>query len=155
MRLTGPPDETISLELNINAADQLEKGDATGIYPALASLEMLIYPKSAQVILTEALKAAGIVEVIPPEAPLTLFVWGVKRVVPVRITRFTITEEYFDPDLNPINATVRVELKILTYIDLGLLSPGGAISMTHQVIKEVMATIGSVNSVSASASLTL
>lgn len=155
MRLTGPPDETISLDLNINAADQLEKGDATGLYPALASLEMLVYPKSAQVILTEALKAAGIVEVIPPEAPLTLFVWGIKRVVPVRITRLTITEEYFDPDLNPINATVRVELKVLTYNDLGLLSPGGALFMTHQVIKEVMATIGSVNSISASASITL
>lgn len=155
MRITGPPEETISLDLNINAADQLEKGDATGIAPALASLEMLLYPKSAQVILTEALKAAGIVEVIPPEAPLTLFVWGIKRVVPVRITQFTITEEAFDPDLNPINATVRLGLKILTYSDLGLLSPGGAMFMAHQVIKEVMATIGSVGSISASASITL
>jgi hypothetical protein len=155
MRISGPPGETIALDLIINAADQLEKGDATGLYPALASLEMLLYPKSAQVILTEALKAAGIVEVIPPEAPLTLFIWGVKRVVPVRITQFTITEEAFDPDLNPINATVRLSLSVLTYQDLGLLSAGGALFMTHQVIKEVMATIGSVGNISASASLSL
>jgi len=155
MRISGPPGETISLDLTINAADQLEKGDATGLYPALASLEMLLYPKSAQVILNEALKVMGVVEVIPPEAPLTLFIWGVKRVVPVRITQFTITEEAFDPDLNPINATVRLSLQVLTYQDLGLLSAGGALFMTHQVIKEVMATIGSVGNISASASLSL
>lgn len=150
MRINGPPEETITLDLIINAADQLEKGDATGLYPALASLEMLLYPKSAKVILDEVLKTAGMIEVIPPEAPLTLFVWGVKRVLPVRITQFTITEEAFDPDLNPINATVRLGLKVLTYQDLGLLSAGGAMFMTHQVIKEVMATIGSAGSVSAS-----
>jgi len=153
MRISGPPGETISLDLTINAADQLEKGDATGLYPALASLEMLLYPKSAQVILNETLKVMGVVEVIPPEAPLTLFIWGVKRVVPVRITQFTITEEAFDPDLNPINATVRLSLQVLTYQDLGLLSAGGALFMTHQVIKEVMATIGSVGNISAAASL--
>ncbi len=155
MRISGPPGESISLDLIINAADQLEKGDATGLYPALASLEMLLYPKSAQVILNEALKVMGVIEVIPPEAPLTLFIWGVKRVVPVRITQFTITEEAFDPDLNPINATVRLSLQVLTYQDLGLLSAGGALFMTHQVIKEVMATIGSVGNISASASLSL
>jgi hypothetical protein len=155
MRISGPPGETIALDLTINAADQLEKGDATGLYPALASLEMLLYPKSAQVILNEALKVMGVIEVIPPEAPLTLFIWGVKRVVPVRITQFTITEEAFDPDLNPINATVKLSLQVLTYQDLGLLSAGGALFMTHQVIKEVMATIGSVGNISASASLSL
>jgi len=155
MRISGPPGETISLDLTINAADQLEKGDATGLYPALASLEMLLYPKSAQVILNEALKVMGVIEVIPPQAPLTLFIWGVKRVVPVRITQFTITEEAFDPDLNPINATVRLSLAVLTYQDLGLLSAGGALFMTHQVIKEVMATIGSVGNISASASLSI
>lgn len=155
MRIIGPPEETITLDLIINAADQLEKGDATGLYPALASLEMLLYPKSAKVILDEVLKTIGMIEVIPPEAPLTLFVWGIKRVLPVRITQFTITEEAFDPDLNPINASVKLSLKVLTYNDLGLLSAGGALFMTHQVIKEVMATIGSVGSVSASTSLSL
>jgi len=155
MRISGPPVETITLELIVNAADQLEKGDATGLYPALASLEMLLYPKSAQVIMNEALKLMGVVEVMPPEAPLTLFVWGVKRVVPVRITQFSITEEAFDPGLNPINATVKLSLQVLTYQDLGLLSAGGALFMTHQVIKEVMATIGSVGNISASASLSL
>ena len=50
LRLKGPPEETITLTVEIDAADQLEQAQAIatkmGIYPVLASLEMLIYPKS-------------------------------------------------------------------------------------------------------------
>jgi hypothetical protein len=46
LRLTGPPQETISLDIEIDATDQLERGDimalTTGIYPALSALEMLL-----------------------------------------------------------------------------------------------------------------
>jgi hypothetical protein len=89
----------------------------------------------------------GVIEVIPPEAPLTLFIWGIKRVVPVRLTQLSITEEAFDTSLNPIRARARIELRVLNYHDLGLLSVGGALFMAHQIIKEVMATIGGVNQV--------
>lgn len=157
LRLSGPPEETISLDLVLDAADQLEHAEfpatSMGIYPALASLEMLLYPKSALVIANEVLSTLGIIEVIQPEAPLTLFVWGVKRVLPVRITQFGITEENFDPNLNPIHAKVKLTLRVLNYQDLGMLSAGGALFMAHQVVKEVMATIGSVGNISASASL--
>lgn len=146
LRLQGPPRETISLEVEIDATDQLERGEATatsaGIHPALASLEMLLYPKSALVVANEALARLGVVEVIPPEAPLTLLIWGSRRVVPVRLEGFTITEEAFDPDLNPIRARVGVELQVLSYQDLGLESVGGGLFMAHQVAKEVMATVG-------------
>jgi hypothetical protein len=113
---------------------------------------MLLYPKSALVIANEVLAAAGIIEVIPPEAPLTLFVWSVKRVVPVRLTTFSITEEAFDTGLNPIRAKVNLGLRVLNYQDLSLLSPGGALFMAHQVIKEVMATIGGVSNVAGAVS---
>lgn len=160
LRLKGPPQETMSLDVEIDATDQLEQGDSTatsmGIYPALAALEMLLYPKSALVIANEALAAVGIIEIIPPEAPLTLFVWGLKRVVPVRLTNFSITEEAFDPGLNPIRAKVSLGMRVLSYYDLGLYSAGGALFMAHQVAKEVMATIGSANNLGAiSASLSL
>jgi hypothetical protein len=117
----------------------------------LASLEMLIYPKSIPTIANEALAAVGVIEVVPPEAPLTLFVWGVKRVLPVRITSFSITEEAFDPNLNPIRASVNLGLQVLTYHDLGLLSAGGALFMAHQIIKEVMATINGVGTIASAA----
>ena len=148
MRLSGPPEESIRLEVLLDATDQMEKADPItaqlGIHPQLASLEMLLYPKSALVIVNEVLMQAGVIEVIPPEAPLAVLVWGVKRVLPVRLSGFTITEEMFDPNLNPIHAKVSLDLNVLSYHDLGLLSPGGGLFMAHQLIKEGMATINGV-----------
>jgi len=163
LRLKGPPQEAIRLEVAIDATDQLERGDgitgALGIHPTLASLEMLLYPKSALVIANEVLLNLGVIEIIAPEAPLTLFIWGVKRIVPVRLTELSISEEAFDPNLNPIRAKVSLGLRVLTYQDLGLLSVGGALFMAHQIVKEVMATIGGVSNiagaVSGSASLSI
>ncbi len=151
LRFKGPAKENISAVIEIDATDQLETGDPLagelGIHPTLASLEMLLYPKTAIVIANEVLKAAGVIEIIPAEAPLTLFIWGIKRVLPVRVTSFTITEEAFDRNLNPIQAKVTLNMDVLTYQDLGLLSVGGAIHMVHTVIKEVMATIGGVSTI--------
>lgn len=148
MRLSGPPEESIKLEVVLDATDQMEIADPItaqlGIHPQLASLEMLLYPKSALVIANEVLMQAGVIEVIPPEAPLAILVWGVKRVLPVRLSGFTITEEMFDPNLNPIHAKVSLDLNVLSYHDLGLLSPGGGLFMAHQLIKEGMATINGV-----------
>jgi len=162
MRLAGPPEETIQLEIEIDAADQLEEADLSatklGIYPALASLEMLLYPTALAMITNNALLKGGIKEVSAPKAPLTLFVWGYKRVLPVRITSFSITEQAFDPGLNPIRASISLSMTVLNYQDLGLLTPGGALFMAHQVAKEAMATLNSLSnaasvSVSAAASL--
>jgi hypothetical protein len=151
LRLAGPPRETISVEIELDAADGLETGDAvtvaTGVAPALAALEMLVHPKSALAIANEVLAAAGVIEVIPPEAPLTLFVWGPKRVLPVKLNEFTITEQAFDPALNPILAKVRLSLGVLTYADVGLVSAGGALSLANQVVKEAMATIAGAQAV--------
>lgn len=151
LRLKGPPQENITVNIEIDAADQLEKADgiatSMGLYPTLSSLEMLLYPKSALVIANEILANVGMIEIIPPEAPLTLFIWGIKRAVPVRLTTFSITEEAFDPNLNPIRAKVNLGLRVLNYQDLGLLSVGGALFMAHQIMKEVMATIGGVSNV--------
>jgi len=142
-RLKAPPEETISLEIEIDATDKLEKADSdtvqNGIYPKLAALELLLYPQSEVVIANENLARRGIIEVVPPEAPLTLFVWGTKRKLPVRLTSFSITEEAFDPNLNPILAKVSLELTVLNYVDLGLSSDGGQMFMAHQKQKEQMA----------------
>jgi len=157
MRLKAPPREQISITVEIDATDQLEKSDAQtksmGIYPQLSALEMLLYPKSALVIANEVLKAVGLLEIVPPVGPMILFAWGVKRVLPVRIASFSITEEAFDPNLNPIRASVELSLDVLTYHDLGLLSPGGALHMAHQITKEVMATLNSVGTLAGSASV--
>lgn len=152
-RVAGAPVETITLKVEIDAADQLEKADGVavsmGIYPQLSALEMILYPKSAQVIANTVLLATGTIEVIPPEAPFTLFIWGPKRVLPVRLTSFSITEEAYDVNLNPIRATVNLGLRVLTYSDLSLTHPGYYLFLAHQVIKETMAVVGSVGNLSA------
>ena len=143
LRLKGPPDEKISLDVEIDATDQLELGKepatSMGIYPVLSALEMLLYPKSALAIANEALAHFGVIEIIPQEMPLAILIWGDKRIVPVRLTTFTITEEAYDTKLNPIRAKVKLDLNVLNYQDLGMLSPGGALFMAHQIAKEVMA----------------
>ena len=147
-RLKGAPVESIDLSVEIDAADQLETGDdittRLGIYPQLSALEMLIYPKSALVIANTVLLAIGAIEIVPPMGPLTLFVWGLQRVLPVRLTKFTITEQAYDTNLNPIRAEVSLGLRVLSYNDLSLTHPGYYIFLTHQIVKEAFASIGSV-----------
>ena len=142
-RLTGAPKETITLSIEIDATDQLEQANplaiATGIYPTLAALEIMLYPKSAVVLINSALSVVGTIEVIPAEAPMTLFVWGPQRVLPVRVTSFSITEEAHDQLLNPIRAKVELSLAVLSYQDLPLLSAGRVMFLAHHIVKEVMA----------------
>jgi hypothetical protein len=146
LRFKGPPEESIKLEVEIDASDQLEQGQdsavSMGIYPALAALEALLYPDSSLIIANDKLLSAGNKEIIPPEAPLTLFVWGPQRVLPVKVGSLSVTEEAFDPALNPIRAKVSLDLKVLSYQELGLSSIGGSIFMAYQVAKEALARAG-------------
>ncbi|CAD5367075.1 conserved hypothetical protein [Rubrivivax sp. A210] len=147
LRLKGPPVETIKLEAEIDAADQLEHGsDAAnratqqfGIFPQLSALETLAYPTSAQLKANNAAADSGMLEIVPMEAPLALFVWSKSRVVPVRLTELSITEEAFDPALNPIRARVSLGLRVLSVDDLGFRHKGGTGFMDYLAQKEKFA----------------
>ena len=148
---TGAPVENITVEIELDAADGLEVNDGTtvklGLHPQLAALERLVYPSSARVIANTVLAALGTIEVVPPQGPLILFTWGPKRVLPVSIKQFSVTEEAHDPQLNPIRARVQLGLRVLNTDDLGPLHPGHALFLAHQVAKEVMAVQASVNAI--------
>lgn len=150
LRLSGPPKETITLSIEIDAADQLESANpmatTMGIYPSLSALEMMLYPKTAAVIANTILSLVGSVEILPVSGPFILFAWGVNRVLPVRISSFSITEEAYDPLLNPILAKVDLSLDVLSYQDFGVLHPGHSMFIAHQIVKETMATLNVVNS---------
>lgn len=152
-RLNGAPLETIRIDVDIDATDQLETaaGDATsmGIHPQLAALEMLLYPKSSAVIANTVLAFAGTIEVLAVEAPMTFLIWGARRILPVRLSELNITEEAHDVNLNPIRAKVSLGLRVLTYSDLPLTHPGYYAFLAHQLVKETMAVIGSANNVGA------
>jgi len=145
LRLKGPPIETIKLDAEIDATDQLEFPDKNpnavelGIAPQLAALETLLYPASGQLIANNSLQAGGTLEILPLEAPLALFVWSKQRVVPVRITDCSVTEEAFDTKLNPIRAKVSLSMRVLSIDDLGFSSKGGSLYMIYQQNKERLA----------------
>ncbi len=146
LRLKGPAVETLKLEAEIDAADQLEFPDQNktavelGIQPQLAVLEGLVHPPSSRLIENNTLANAGTLEIAPMESPLALFVWSKSRIVPVRVTEFSITEEAFDPALNPIRAKVSLGLRVLSVDDLGFDHKGGSLFMVYLQTKEKLAS---------------
>lgn len=138
-RLTGAPVETIKMEAYFDATDRLAAGDVVtekhGVYPQLASLEILLAPTSASVIENAKLLSLGTIEILPASAPFLVLVWG-KRVLPVRLAGFGVTEDAFDIHLNPIRAKVSLDFTVLTYSDLDRSHQGYAMYLEHQIAKE-------------------
>lgn len=146
VRYTGAPVETINLEVTIDAIDQLEAGqqDAqqNGIYPQIAALETLLYPRSEQVEQNGSLLNQGSIEISPYAAPLTLFIWGGNRVLPVILTSYSINEELFDNNLNPIQATLSLGLRAMSYSDIDQSHPAYHLFLAYQQTKEKLARQG-------------
>jgi len=145
LRLKGAAVETIKFEAEIEATERLSdpasNPDAVklGIHPELAALEALVHPRADDLQANDALASAGVLEVLPLEAPLTLFVWSKQRVVPVRVTDLSVTEEAFDVALNPIRAKVSLSLRVLSVDDLGFSHRGGTLFMAYLRNKEGLA----------------
>lgn len=144
-RLKGPAIETLKLEAEIDATDALESPEQNanavrhGVAPQLAVLESLANPSVAELKAVNEQAKSGVLEILPPEAPLLLFVWGANRVVPVRLTDFSVTEEAFDAALNPLRARVSLSLRVLTTDDLGFEHRGGGVFLNHLRARESLA----------------
>jgi hypothetical protein len=144
-RLKGPAVESIKLEADIDATDFLEHPEQNanavqfGIGPQIAALESLVNPTSRELLALSQQSQSGTLEILPVEAPLVLFVWSVNRVVPVRVTEFSVTEEAFDVALNPIRAKVSLGLRVMTTDDLGFADRGGSIFLNYLRTREALA----------------
>ena len=144
-RLKGPAIETIKLEAEIDATDALEFPDQNsnavkyGVAPQLAVLEALVNPTTTELQTLKSLAQSGTLEILPPEAPLVLFIWSASRVVPVRVTEFSVTEEAFDTALNPIRAKVSLGFRVMTTDDLGFDHRGANIFLSHLRTREALA----------------
>jgi hypothetical protein len=119
-----------------------------GIAPQLAAIETIIYPDSSQLQNADQFASSGAFEIFPLPAPLTLFVAGKNRIVPVRVTEFSVTEEAFDPSLNPLRAKVSLGMRVLSVNDLDFASKGNSLYMIYQQTKERMARSASGNNLS-------
>jgi len=146
LRLTGPAVETITLEAELDATDQLEFPDQNadavevGLFPVLSALETMIHPTVGQLERQNQQAGAGSFEIAPAETPLALFVWSRSRIVPVRLTSLSITEEFFDPALNPIRAKANLTLRVLSVDDLGFRHRGGGLYLAYLQAKEKLAS---------------
>jgi hypothetical protein len=145
LRLRGAAVEKIKFEAEIDATERLDDPGGNrdtvklGIQPELAALESLVHPRADDLQANDALAGSGVLEVLPLEAPLTLFVWSKFRIVPVRVTNLSVTEEAFDVALNPIRAKVALELRVLSVDDLGFGHRGGTLFMAYLRNKESLA----------------
>lgn len=144
-RLKGPAIQTIKVEAEIDATDALEHPDQNaatlqfGVAPQIAVLEALVNPTVAELMTLKAQASSGTLEILPPEAPLVLFVWSASRVVPVRVTELSVTEEAFDPQLNPTRAKVSLGLRVMSTDDLGFDHRGSAIFVDYLRTRESIA----------------
>lgn len=141
-----PPIESFRVSIELDVTDQLEdpgsnpQAVAFGLHPTLAALELLLYPPSTSLILNRVLALAGSAVISPAEAPLVLLVWGPLRVVPVRVTSVSITEQAFDQLLNPIRAEVLLGLRALTISELQQVgAPFDTLGIVQHVAKEALA----------------
>lgn len=147
LQVMGPPQESISMKVTLDAADQLEFPSqnpdvvVAGLHPALATLELLLYPPSTLVISNFLRAALGSRSVTSMDVPLSLLVWGPARVVPVMVTSFSVTEQAFDQLLNPIRAEVSLDLKVLSYRDLEPGTLGHGAALVNHVAKEALSAV--------------
>jgi hypothetical protein len=119
-QIVSVQEETLAFDLRLDAGDPAE-GDAVtegyGVGPALSTLELMTYPKTGGVLSDTVGALLG----DPPgyrfngmdNPPIVLFIWGVRRVLPVNINGMSITETEFDTLLNPTRATVAVSLTVI------------------------------------------
>jgi len=145
LRLTGPPVETLKIDIEIDATDLLEHPNdnpetvASGISQQLAELEMMISPASADLEAAGRLALTGTIEVLPLPSPMLLLVLGANRTMPVRITDFSVVEEQFDVNLNPIRARVSLGMRLLSSEDLASGSKGAELFMVALKRREQLA----------------
>lgn len=113
------PKESFTLTLEVDATDDLEDNNPaaveSGIAGRLAALKKLTLPsEGGNGELIQNAQATASEYATRPTVPVLLFVWGPGRILPVRITSFSVEETLFSPDLFPIQATVSLGLEVLT-----------------------------------------
>jgi hypothetical protein len=130
------PEEDVGVSLLLDATDALERPEShpvafvSGVADRMSALEMLLYPTDGSLFgsLTvdvnvsvgaggaeaSAGAAAALQQPEKPKAPVTLFIWGPGRIVPVRITGMTVEEQAWNQLLYPTRAKVTLQMTVLT-----------------------------------------
>ena len=118
----GPAAETFKLEADIDATDQLEFPGQNppgefGISRSSPCSSRWCTPPRRSCRRAIAKRARGRSDRADAGAAHAVRV-GQNRIVPVKVTDFSVTEEAFDPSLNPIRAKVSLGLRVMSTDDL-------------------------------------
>ena len=115
---SGALKEAFSVQIRVDLADRVEGATQLpvelGIAPEVAALGELLYPAESEA------AAPSDRDRVDPSAPqrwTVLFVWGRKRVYPIRITGMTINETSHNAELNPVRAEIEVAAEVLSEAD--------------------------------------
>src|ERR1039458_7804949 len=169
LAITGPPEESFSFNLAMDAGDTIADGSAvtaglatvSGVYPRIAALEMLLFPTAPPGggLIGSVSSALGLGGSAPPatsvpasQLPTVLFIWGPGRIAPVRVTTLTITEKIYDGTLLiPTHAEAQISLKVLTspelqYVDGPLGTLANAAASYTAGLREALAIANLANS---------
>jgi len=151
------PEESISMEIELDASDGLEDDKPTakefGIADRLAALEKMLFSGDSPFQQAQEAAAAllGVGQpAVRKTVPIVLLVWGIGRMVPVRITSFSVEETLFLPSLRPLQATVNVAMQVLTPdVFIGLSGPSvtvakGAYAL-YRIQQDALATLNVAN----------
>jgi hypothetical protein len=173
LAITGQPQENFSFTLAMDANDTIADGnpvvaglaEASGVYPRLAALEMLLFPTAppgggligsvtAALGITGGASSPSPTQQVPAaQLPTVLFVWGPGRIVPVRVTALSITEKLYDATLlNPTHVEAQITLRVLTQQELKYVTgPLGSLANTaysySQGLREALAIANLANAV--------
>ena len=145
VRYTGSPIEQVALDIEIDALStgatvRGETEGLYGIYPQLSQLELLIYPSTQALAANAQLLASGVLEIAPYVAPLVLLVWGQNRSMPIKLFNYTIVEQTFAPNLNPLRATISLEAQVLSASDMSSTTKSYSQFIVYQQAKELFAS---------------
>lgn len=116
------PQEKFSFSLDLYATDGMEQGNplatVSGVAPQIAALKKLTQPTEGLlgdlVASANALARSDAGATERPSVPIVLMILGPGIIYPVRITSFSVEQKEFNPLLYPTQATVQVEVAVLT-----------------------------------------
>lgn len=114
-RFTGPASQSIDVTVKLEASRSAIEAQTVGVLPYLAALELMIYPDSTELDKYVQDTRSNKLKAVPPLAPRCLFIWGPGRVLPVRLTSVTVTEQLFSPQLSPVMAEVALSMEIYPF----------------------------------------
>lgn len=115
---SGSIKEGFTVQIRVDLADRVEGATKLpkelGIAPEIAALEELLQPVQSE---SEAPSDGTEPTKARPQRWTVLFIWGRKRVYPIRITSITINETMHNAELNPVRAEIDVSAEVLGEAD--------------------------------------